>query len=183
MKIAVDVPDDASKAAVGIGETRTAHAIQKVQNLFPIVEGVKERRKPTEVHDIGAEPEEMAGNAIEFRTDDPDVLGTKWRLDPGELLHGEHEAMVVEHPGQVIHPAGVGQKLLIGAVLTHLFMAAMPVADDRVGLDDEFSIQIEQYPEHPVSARMLRPEIETVNLLHNRLRKLLSHNSLSVHAV
>jgi len=97
-------------------------------------------RKRAEVHDVGAKPEQVARNAVQFRADHPNVLGSKGNLDPEELFHGEHKPVIVEHPGEVIYSARIGHKLPVCAVLPIFSWPAMAIADNRVSLDDVFPI-------------------------------------------
>ena len=98
---------------------------------------------------------------------DPDVLGPLGDLDPCQLFHRQHVAVVVKHTGKVVHAARVGHELLVEPIFPHLFVAAVTVANDRVGLDDEFTVQVQHNPQHTVSAWVLRPKVQGVHILDN----------------
>ena len=120
------------KSAIGICQSRSAHPIENIEDLLAIVESVQERSKTAQVHHVGPEPEQVARYPVEFRCDHADVLGAFGDLDSGKLLHGENEPVVVDHPGQVVHSAGIGEKLAVKPIFTHLLMSAMAVSDYRV---------------------------------------------------
>ena len=60
--------------------------------------------------------------------------------------------MIVQQPGQIIHSAGVGEKLLILPIFPHLLVTPMAVSDDRVALDDILAVKIQQNPQNAVRA-------------------------------
>src|SRR5512141_923016 len=101
----------------------------------------------------------MAGNTVQLGGYHPNVSGALGDLDSGELLNRQHAPMVVKHSGKVVHSAGVGQKLPVKPVFTHFLVTPVTIADHRVSFDDELAVKIEQYPENPVGAGMLRAEI------------------------
>ena len=58
-----------------------------------------QRGKTAEIHDKGAEPEEMDGDPVQFDGDGPDVFGPFRHLDAGGLFHGQDIAMT-SRPGR-----------------------------------------------------------------------------------
>ena len=73
---------------------------------------------------------------------------------------------MVEGQGvQVVHAGGIGHELGKGAGLGQLFVHAVDVAQDRLGVDDVFAVHGELDAQHPVSRRMLRPQIEDEGLV------------------
>src|SRR5262249_20711637 len=99
------------------GETGTAIFFENLENLFPIAEGVEERRHGSNVERVGAEPKLVAGNAIELGEDDANVVSAWRRLDIQELLDGLTIAQPVGDRGNVVHAVDVWVEHSVGAVL------------------------------------------------------------------
>ncbi len=109
---------------------------------------------------LGAQPEDVGGDAGELRHDHPDVLGPFGHLDAQELFHRQAVPEIVRLTGQVVDPVHEGQALVVGAGFAHLLDAPMEVADVRVGPEDEFAVQFHFYPEDAVGAGVLRPHVQ-----------------------
>ena len=65
---------------------------------------------------------------------------------------------------EVIHPAHIWQELRIVAILRHLLVAAVAVADDRLRLGDELALHLEQHPQDAVGAGMLGTQVQGIGL-------------------
>ena len=103
--------------------------------MFPVVEAVEEGGEGPQVHEVGAEPQQVGGDAVEFAGDHPDELGPFRDLELQELLHRHAVALVVGQGVQVIHPAQVRQELRVVAILGHVLVAPVAVPDDRLRLE------------------------------------------------
>lgn len=92
----------------------------------------------------------------------PDVLGSLGNLDVQELLHGEREALLVGHHGDVIETVKVRQRLQVRPVLDQLLGAAVQQSDVGVGTHDLLAVELQNQPQHTVGGWMLGPEIDRV---------------------
>ncbi len=167
-ELVIDILAHSAKTAVRIGEARATHSIEDVEDLLAIIEGVKERSEAAEIHHIGPKPEQVARYPVELGAYGSDIFGSLRNFYSGELFHRQNKTMVEDHAGKIVHTAGVGEKLLVGAVFAHFFMAAVSIANHRVCFDDELSVKIQQNPEHPVRAWVLRPKVQGVDSIDNR---------------
>ena len=132
--------------------------------MFPVVEAVQDGGEGPQVQEIGAEPQQVGGEAVEFAQDHPDVFGPLRHGDADELLH-RHAVALIEGQGvEVIHPAHVGQELMVVAVLGHVLVAPVAVADDRLGLGDVLTVHLQEHPQDPVGAGVLRTQVEGIGL-------------------
>ncbi len=103
--------------------------------------------------------------------DDPDELGPRRHRDAGHFFEGRHIPVVVDQAREVIHARGVGQKLLVEMALGHLFVPTVAVADDGVGLQDVFTVELEEEPKHAMGAGVLGPHVQVIGLLDDRFRQ------------
>ena len=134
-------------------ESRISRICSRSSNAY------RKGRETAKVHQVGSEPEQMARYAVEFRGDHPNIFRALRDLDPDEFFDRQDEPVVENHPGKVIHPARVGEKLLVRPVFPHLLVTPVAVADDRVGFDDIFAVQVQKNPQNTVRTGMLRSEI------------------------
>ena len=75
------VPGDAAGAEVGVHQAVAGDLFEEVLQVLALAEGVDEARaEDAEVGAEGAEEHEVAGDAVELRQDDADVLGALRRL-------------------------------------------------------------------------------------------------------
>ena len=151
--------EDPAEAAVGISEPGTGYRIQNVQNLFAVVECIQERGNSANVQQVSPKPEQVARYAVQLRGYHPNVFRSLRDLYPGELFDRQDKSVVEHHPGQVIHSARVGEKLLVLPVFPHLFVTPVAVSDNRVGSYDILAVEVQQNPQNAVRAGMLRPKI------------------------
>ena len=150
----------AAHAEVGWGQSGAADPLEQKKDLVAFAQGVEERRHGPDVVGMRAQPEKVAGNPLEFAENDPDRLGPRWRLDPEELLHGQHIGQVVRHACHVIEAVRKRQALVVRPVFGKLFDAPVQKADIRRGLDDHFSIQFQNDTQNPMGARMLGSHVD-----------------------
>ena len=55
-------------------KARAAVLLENLQNLFPVAEGIEQRRHGADVERVRAQPEHVAGDAVQLGQDDADVL-------------------------------------------------------------------------------------------------------------
>jgi len=109
---------------------------------------------------VGAQPEEVRGDAGQLHQHHPDVLGPLGHFDAQQLFHGQAEAEEIGLPGQIVQAVHQGHAPMVSAVFAHFLDAPVQVADIRVSPQNEFAVQLQQDPEHPVGAGMRRPQVE-----------------------
>ncbi len=124
------------------GEARTAVLFEDLQDFLALSKRVKNRRHRPQVERVGAEPNQMAGNALQFRQDHAGVLCPRWNLHSQELLNGLDVSHAVGHGRDVIHTIDVRSELLVGAVLRDLLDAAVQVADNAFRTQHALAIQL-----------------------------------------
>lgn len=141
----IEVAAYPSKTAVAVSEAAACHLTEDTQNILAIVaEGIKERRNAPQVHDISAEPEQVARNTVQFDADRPDVFSPRRNLDTASPLYGAAIGIVKEQPREVIHTARVRHELEIGAVLGHVLVTAVDVTYHRFTLPHILTLKSEQ---------------------------------------
>ncbi len=102
----------------------------------------------------------MTGDPRQFGHQHPDILRADRRFDAQELLHRQREGQVVRRRAEIVEPVGQRKNLGVGEALGQFFGAAVEVADMRVHARDIFAVQLEDEPQHPMRAGMLRAEVE-----------------------
>ena len=135
--------------------------------MFPVVEAIEEGGEGPQVHEVGAEPQQVGRDAVEFAGDHPDEFGPFRDLEVQELLHRHAVALVVGQGVQVIHPGQVRQELRVVAILGHVLVAPVAVPDDRLRLDDELAVHLQEHPQDAVGAGMLRTQVQGIGLFFN----------------
>ena len=82
------------------------------------------------------------------------------RLDAHELLGRGDERHLVRERRQPVDAVDQRRDLRVGAVLGELLVAAVHVADDRIGRDDALAVEAHDEPQRAVRRRVLRPDVE-----------------------
>ena len=85
-----------------------------------------------------------------------------------QLLDRLAVAQPVGDRSDVIHAIDVGIEHRVGAVLGNLFHAAMQVADDALGAQNFFAVELEDDAQHAVRRRMLRSHVEDHSVRQER---------------
>ena len=76
-------------------EAPAGRALDQVEDVLAVAEGVEHGCEGTELHAHLADEQGDVGDAAELEQDRADVLGARWRLDLHELLGGEDERHLV----------------------------------------------------------------------------------------
>ena len=142
------------------GEARAAVLFENLQNLFPVAEGVEQRRHGSDIERVRAQPKLVAGNAIQFGQDHANVLRARRRLHVHQLLDRFAVAQPIRHGGAIVHPVDVGIEHRVGAVLGDFFHAAVQVSDDALGAENFFAVELQDDAQHAVRRRMLRSHVD-----------------------
>ena len=153
----VEQPADAEGVR---GEARAAVLFENLERLFALAQAVEHRRDGADVERMRAQPQQVAGDAVQLREDDAHRLRARRRFHVQQLLHRQAVAQAVGDRGHVVHAVDVGVELRVGAVLGDLFHAAVQVADDAFGAQDLLAIQLEDDAQHAVRGRVLRTHVE-----------------------
>ena len=155
------VPGHTAGAEVGVHHPLPGDLLKQVLDYLPIAEGIHEGgTEHADVRAEGAHEHVVAGDAVQLRQDDADVVGPLRRFDAGQLLHGQHVAELGVELGQVIGAVLIADRLAVVAVLGQLLSAAVHVADDRVHVHHLLAIDGEHHSEHAVGSRVLRPHVD-----------------------
>ena len=150
-------PTDAHRV---VGETRAAERLEQIEQDLPLAEGVEKYRHRPQVEGMGAEPQQVRGDALQLRQDDPDVLGARRHLDVQQALHRTAVAEVLGNCRHVVEPVGQWLDHRIGAMFAELLDAPVQVADDRTHLGDLLTVELQLETEHPVGRGVLRAHVD-----------------------
>ena len=159
-EVIVDVIAHAAKAEIAESQTRAGDRLQQVQDLFAVIEAVEQRGETAEIHQEGPQPEQVTGDAVQFAGDHADIFRPLRHDQPGQTFDRADIAMVVEERGHVIHAAGVGEKLRIRAVLAHLLVHAVPVANYGLRIHDILAVHGQLDPQHAMRGGVLRTQVK-----------------------
>ena len=153
--------DAAEPVVVGV-HPLPGHRLVELHQLLALLEHPQERRHRTDVERHGGDVEQMIEDAGDLVEQHPDVLRADRHLDAQQLLHRQHEAVLLHQHRAVVETVEVGDRLQIGADLDELLGAAMQQADMRIGALDHLAVHLEQKAQHTMGRRVLRPEIDGV---------------------
>ena len=109
--------------------------------------------KRADVEAVGAEGDQVGGDAVELDGEDADVFGPRRDLDAGEFFDGHRPGVVVVHGREVVEAVGVADVLVVGEVLADLLLAAVEVAEVGDGFEDHLAVGAEDDAEHAVGGR------------------------------
>ena len=82
------------------------------------------------------------------------------RFDVQQLLHRLAVAQAVRDRRHVVHAVHVGIEHGVGAVLGDLLHAAMQVADDALGAQNFFAVELQDDAQHAVRGGVLRAHVD-----------------------
>ena len=153
----VQQPADAERVR---GQARAAVFLEDVQRQLAFPHAVEQRRDGADVEGVRAQPDEVAGDAVQFGENDADRLRARRRLDAEQFFDRQAVAEAVGDRGDVVHAVHVGGELLIGPVLAEFFNAAVQVADHAVRAEDLFAVELQDYAQHAVRGGVLRPHVQ-----------------------
>ena len=119
---------------VAVGQPGAAGFLEQVEDFLALAEGIQERAERAEVEAVGPHADEVAGDAAHLGDDHAQVAGLLGKLVVEQLLDAQRPAEIHVHPGQVVHPVGVGNPLPRREVLADLLGTAVQVADVRLDL-------------------------------------------------
>ena len=143
-----------------VGQARPAELLEQVEHELALAERVQQHRHGTDVHGVRAEPEAVAGDALQLREDRAEVPRPARHLDLHQLLDRLDVAEVVRGGRDVVHAVGEEHDVRPVAVLAQLLDAAMDVADHAVRIDDALAVEAQHDPQHAVRAGVLGPHVD-----------------------
>src|SRR5262245_50231649 len=103
----------------------------------------------------------MRADTRQFATNHEDDMASGWKLFiyPQQFLHSQGIRHVVREWREVVQPVCIRNELGVGHVLGDLLIASMEIAYVWGGLSDDFSVQFQNNPQHPMRRRMRWPHI------------------------
>src|SRR5262249_37804245 len=152
----------------------TRARLEDVENLLALAEAVEEDALRAQIERAGAEPDEVAGDALQLGQHDarkPRLLG---HVDAQQLLDGERIAKIVAEWREIIHAVGDDQGLEVALILGGLLDAGMQIANVWLRLDDRLAIQREHQPQHAMRRRVLWSHIDGHGVAARTLVELLA---------
>ena len=160
LEAVVGLVEQAADAEGVRGEARAAVFLENLERLFALAEAVEHRRDGADIERVRAQPQQVAGDAVQLREDDADGLRARRRFHVQQLLDRQAVAQAVGDRRHVVHAVHVGIELRVGAVLGDLLHAAMQVADDALGAQHLLAVELEDDAQHAVRGRVLRAHVE-----------------------
>ncbi len=93
---------------------------------------------------MGAEPQQVAGDTLKFGENGADDAGA-WggASDDEKFFDCFAIDQAVADGGNVIHAIDIGSELLVRAILGDFLDAEMQKADDALGANDAFAVELE----------------------------------------
>ena len=156
IQVAVDAADPEVVEEHPLAGQRSEH----IDDLVAFDERPQDRRQATQIQRHPAQEEGMAGDAVEFRREDPDVLGPARDLHVHQLLEGEDRRPFVEQCADVLEWVRIADRLVVVGVLAQLLDATVQVAQDRIEVDDLLAIELQDDAEHAVGRWMLGTHVD-----------------------
>ncbi len=87
-------------------------------------------------------------------------MARRRRFDVQQLFDRFAVSQAVRDRGDIVHAIHVGIEHRVGAMLGNLLHAAMEVADDALGAQNLFAVELEDDAQHAVRGRVLRTHID-----------------------
>ncbi len=141
------------------GQAGAAILFENLENFFAVAKGVEERRHGADVERVRAQPELMAGQAIQLGENYANVLRARRGFDVQKLFDRFAVAQAVRDRGHIIHAVDVWIEHGVGAVLGNFFYSAVEIADHALGAQNLLAVQLQDYTQYPVGRGMLRAHI------------------------
>ena len=148
----------ANTEIVGV-QARARGALVENHQLLSLLETPQVRGERANVRRLRGDIEQMGKKPTDLAKEHADELRSLWKLEPQQPLRRETEGVFLIHRSDVIQPIEIGQRLHVRLVLDELLGAAMQKPDMGIDASNDFSVKLEQEPEHAVSRRMHRSEI------------------------
>ncbi len=151
---------DATDAHVVDVETTAAQCLEEIHNPFAVAHGPQQRRRVPQIIDVGANADQVTGDALQFSHEQADVLGAPGRLKPDQLFDGSGIGNLVEHRGEVVGIIQVADTAHVRTILQGFLDAAMQVANDRGAVLHRLPFQGQHEAKYPVGTGVLGAQIQ-----------------------
>src|SRR5258708_16211653 len=142
------------------GKARAAVFFKDLEDFFALAHAIEEGRESADIEGVRAEPEQVAGYALEFGKDGADDPGARRGFDDEKFLDCFAIAQAVADGGNGGHAIEVRSKLSVGAIFGNFFDAAVEISYDALRADDALAIEFEFDAKDAMSGGMLRPHVD-----------------------
>ena len=154
--------------------------LDEVEHVLAVAEAVERGRDRADLQAHLAEEQQERRDARQLGEHRADVERARRRLDAHQQLGARDERHLVRERRQPVDAVDQRGDLRVGAELGELLVAAVHVADHRVGRDHALAVEPHDEPQRAVRRRVLRPEVEDhvagVELdVHLRLGEVAQH--------
>jgi hypothetical protein len=117
-------------------------------------------------------------DSVQLHVDHSQVLRAARYLELDQALDRAAESLHLEEVGDVVHPFHERDDLPVGLVLAGFLDPGVQVADHRLEVPHQLSLELDHQPQHAVRGRMVRPDVDRHHLglgleLDLRARQLL----------
>ena len=102
----------------------------------------------------------MARQPVQFSENYPDIFCPRRRFNVEKFFDRFAIAQPVRDRSHIIHAIDVWIEHGIGTILGNFLHAAMEIADHAFSTQNLLAVQFENYAQHSMSCRMLRPHID-----------------------
>ena len=147
-------------ARVRRGETGAGQLLGQIVNHLAVFEGVEKDGHGPDVHGISPDTEKVRRNARQLTADHADGLAARRQFPAHQFFHRQCVGHVVGQRREVIQPVRVRHELVVLHVLRDLLVAAVEVADVRIGLGNDLTVQLEHNAQHAVRRRVRGPHVD-----------------------
>ena len=151
--------DAADAVEVGV-EAPAGRRFDQVEDVLAVAEAVERGRQRADLQAHLAEEQQEGRNPAQLGEDGPDVLRTGRGVHAHQVLGRVDERHFVGEARQPVDAVDQRGDLRVRPELGELLVAAMHVADHRVGGDHALAVEAHHQTERAVGRRMLRSEVE-----------------------
>ena len=137
-------------------EAAAGRGFDEVEDVLAVAEPVERRRERAHLEAHLAEEEQEGRDPAQLGEDRADVLRARRGLDAEQLLGGVDERHLVGEARQPVDAVDERGDLRVRAELGELLVAAVHVADDRVGGDHALAVEADDDAQRSVGRRVLR---------------------------
>ena len=151
---------DPADAEVVVHHAGAGNGFKHRLDAFPSAEGEHGGSHCPGVQTDCTNVQQMAGDAVQFAKNDPDVLRPLRHFQVHQLFHRLAVHQFIVEVGYVIQPVKKRDYLVILLSLAQLFRAPVQVADVRLDVDYLLPVNPQHHAKHPVGGRVLWPHVE-----------------------
>ena len=179
-ELVVEIAVDATDAHVVEEHPRAGQRPEHLHDLVALDEAPQDRRQAADVEREPAHEQRVAGDPVELRGEDPDVLRAPRDLHVEQLLEGHDRRPLAEERRDVLQRIHVRDRVVVVGILGELLDATVQVAQDRVEVHDLLAAQLQDDPQHAVGRRVLGTHVHVQLALGRRVELGLALGSRRV---